>query len=364
MASQWEKFKQRYPSLVPTINASGLAPEFETKKSEFKEFYGTAYATLRAAEKTVRNLLELLSSQDDIATPKITSRVKDRDECIRKFEIKYRNDVERKGEDYKIQDYISDLIGIRVTCIYETDIEKVCDIIRNNFEVMAITDKTKMLVVDPDSFGYKGIHLDVKLDNHRRTFPEYKNFSDMNFEIQVRSIVQDAWSEVDHRLKYKKQIPDALKRRIYRLAALFELADQEFAAVRNLTVDLERAAEEAVTPSPEEENHPLNSFSFLSIMKSRYPLYHFDPIKVDGFVDEVKIMKPDLTIEEFLIALGNHAKVVEDWKEAMVESGFNINPFTEIRHVLYLHSSSIFDNMLYPRQRNEFLDWIRDRPAA
>ena len=75
-------------------------------------------------------------------------------------------------------------------------------------------------------FGYKGLHLDLKLDDERKILPEYVGFGDQQFEVQIRTIVQDAWSEVDHKLKYKKEIPSDIKRRIYRLAALFELADQ------------------------------------------------------------------------------------------------------------------------------------------
>ena len=66
--------------------------------------------------------------------------------------------------------------------------------------------------------------------------------ADYRFEVQIRTIVQDAWSEVDHKLKYKKQIPAFLQRRINRFAAIFELADQEFEAIRDITYQLEQDA--------------------------------------------------------------------------------------------------------------------------
>ena len=50
----------------------------------------------------------------------------------------------------------------------------------------------------------------------------------MAFELQIRTIIQDSWSVLDHKIKYKKSIPGQLKRRINVLSALFELADREF----------------------------------------------------------------------------------------------------------------------------------------
>jgi len=44
----------------------------------------------------------------------------------------------------------------------------------------------------------------------------------------MRTIIQDAWSILDHKIKYKKSIQQSLKRRINRLSALFEIADDEF----------------------------------------------------------------------------------------------------------------------------------------
>lgn len=91
------------------------------------------------------------------------------------------------------------------------------------------SDKTQQLE-EEGAFGYKGLHLDLKLLPNRQELPEYRRFRDLRFEVQLRTIVQDAWSALDHKIKYKKNIPHVLKRRINRLAAIFELADQEFLA--------------------------------------------------------------------------------------------------------------------------------------
>ena len=57
---------------------------------------------------------------------------------------------------------------------------------------------------------------------------EAEKFKNIRIELQIRTVIQDAWSILDHKIKYKNSIPQKLKRRINRLSALFEIADEEF----------------------------------------------------------------------------------------------------------------------------------------
>lgn len=184
---------------------------FEDKSSEFRETYSRNFGLYTSAEKAFRNLVHLLLSNSDIEISKVISRVKDRDECISKFIYKYKNTLEQENNlDYRVVDYITDLIGVRVVCLYEADIALVEAIMRDHFAVLDKTDKTKILYSDENSFGYKGLHLDLKLSGKRCDLDEYSKFTDLRFELQIRSIVQDAWSEIDHKLKYKKSLPRSL----------------------------------------------------------------------------------------------------------------------------------------------------------
>ncbi|MBI4489516.1 MAG: hypothetical protein HY694_10565 [Deltaproteobacteria bacterium] len=54
------------------------------------------------------------------------------------------------------------------------------------------------------------------------------------FEIQIRTIAQDAWASISHYLDYKKEsdIPAQLRRDFYALSGLFYVADRHFAMLK------------------------------------------------------------------------------------------------------------------------------------
>lgn len=60
-------------------------------------------------------------------------------------------------------------------------------------------------------------------------------YAGLRAEIQVRTALQHAWSAVNHKLDYKSptEVPRELRRRLFRLSALFELADEQFSELRD-----------------------------------------------------------------------------------------------------------------------------------
>jgi putative GTP pyrophosphokinase len=265
--------------------------EYEAEKAAFREFYGENRASLEAALGSFRALIHSLLAAPDIAISGIGGRIKDRDESLKKFNRKYRTNLETFKTPYAIREKITDLIGLRVVCLYEDDVERVKDLVSEDFDLLGISDKTAQSEGTEDSFGYKGLHLDLKLNHTRKNMAEYKLYSDYPFELQIRT-VEDSWSIIDHKIKYKKSITSTLKRRINTPAALFELADREFRAIRDATTaEIDRADEtydeiEAETKTVEdnkeiikEVNHRryagLNAFNFLRIAKHFFPSFEF-----------------------------------------------------------------------------------------
>jgi len=184
--------------------------------------------------------------------------------------------------------------------------------------------------------------------------------------------VQDAWSSIDHKIKYKKNIPHNLKRRINRLAALFELADQEFVIIRNETVTLEQSATMApqtvrapimVEPTPIPEK--LTPFSFLRVVTSEFPSYHFHSFKIDGFVEDLIEVNSNITDEELKTALSESREKVEQYKDYQREKYLNrMNPYTIIRHALYLSDKDVYRAILFELQRTNFDKWLGNEHAC
>jgi ppGpp synthetase/RelA/SpoT-type nucleotidyltranferase len=353
--------------------------DFDLEKQEFRDFYADNFNILEDAKTSFCALINaLVSHGDNIAISKIDGRVKDKEECIRKFNLKYRKNLESEGLSYSIKKHITDLIGLRVVCLYEDDIEKIKNVLSRHFEVIDVTDKISLIEKTEGSFGYKGLHLDLKLGVERKGMPEYRAYADFNFEVQIRTIIQDSWSVLDHKIKYKKSIPNRLKRRINTLAALFELADREFREIRAATEEEIRKAEEELDEIPSATivgpqlpvSSPngrslLNAFGFLKIAKHFFRDFEFEPHKVDGFTEEIVSLEPEITKYKFNLYMKDNVAKVKLYKacfEANSNSAETLNPYTMIRHCLYLGDREKFSAILTNNSKEAFEQWLACQP--
>ena len=67
-------------------------------------------------------------------------------------------------------------------------------------------------------------------------------------EVQVRTILQHAWAEIEHDIQYKTSIttPDTIRRKFMSLAGLLEIADREFQAIQDEDKELKQLARTSV----------------------------------------------------------------------------------------------------------------------
>lgn len=350
--------------------------DFETEKADFRQYYDTNHAMLVYAKESFITLVNALVTNDgSIAIKEIEGRVKEKEECIKKFNQKYRQQLETDQTPYSIKDHISDLLGLRIICLYEDQIEHINKIIAEHFEIIQITDKSAALENTDGSFGYKGLHMDIRQGPERRAMPEYARLADLNFELQIRTIIQDSWSVLDHKIQYKKSIPPKLKRRINTLAALFELADREFREIREATqVELQKAqdepdepevinqVQEPVTshlPSTASSTDELNAFTFLKIAQHFFHDFVFEAHKVDGFVEEIVTSEPGITRAIFNKYMKHNIAKVKRY-QTYFEHKFpdTLYPYTVIRHCLYLGEPAFFSKMLTNIARERFEEWL------
>ena len=85
-----------------------------------------------------------------------------------------------------------------------------------------------------NEFGYMSDHYIVKLGKEC-SGPRYDEIKQLKCEIQVRTILMDAWDSVSHHLDYKQEIdiPSQFRRDFYALSGLFYVADSHFEILRD-----------------------------------------------------------------------------------------------------------------------------------
>ena len=150
----------------------------------------------------------------------ITTRVKEFDSLVDK--------CDRKGLSPKKVEEIEDISGIRVVFLFKRDEEIGRRLIEENLEILSSEDTVERL--SSDQFGYGSIHYQVRAKPEWLAVPTMAGLEGLQAEIQVRTVSQHIWAEVSHALQYKReaQVPDPIKRSLYRVSALLDLVDLEF----------------------------------------------------------------------------------------------------------------------------------------
>ncbi|WP_270887029.1 GTP pyrophosphokinase [Pedococcus sp. 5OH_020] len=131
---------------------------------------------------------------------------------------------------------ITDQIGVRVVTYLHADVTAVADMLSDQLSVLDDRDLGQE-TARQGRFGYSSRHLLVAIDPTRGAPPAYDTLRTRSASVQVRTILQHAWAEFEHDVRYKGTIPQEhvpdLDRRFTLAAGLLELADREFSAIRD-----------------------------------------------------------------------------------------------------------------------------------
>lgn len=186
-------------------------------KHEIIEKYSAIRGDLSEAAEGLKNKLVKALHLSGVKVHTVNQRVKS--------ELSVRSKISRPDKTYETICQLTDLIGIRVVTYFEDSVEEVARIVEENFDVDFERSIDKRVHVDPSTFGYRSLHYVCKPTAHSIDLP---------FEIQIRTVLQHAWAEIEHDLGYKfpEAVPAAIKRRFSRVAGLLEIADAEFVELR------------------------------------------------------------------------------------------------------------------------------------
>lgn len=201
-----------------------------TLKSDLKEIILSEYEKNKSLNEEFCTKIELLIkdilNENGIIYHSIDSRLKEESSLATK--------VENGESKYNSLSDITDVSGLRIITYFSDDVDKVAEVIMDEFSIDVANSVDKRLRLDPDRFGYLSLHYVVSLNEERIGLSEYKRFKNMKIEIQIRSILQHAWAEIEHDLGYKNKsaVPNVVRRDFSRLAGILELADEEFNRIR------------------------------------------------------------------------------------------------------------------------------------
>ncbi|MDR1565876.1 MAG: tetratricopeptide repeat protein [Treponema sp.] len=205
---------------MSTININPTIPDQNTFRRQYDDF-------LEAREAAVRELLARIESSFRVmpSRPSVKARVKDFGSYFKKY---LRLLKAGKAGDVPL---ITDIIAVRIVCPFLEDLAVVEEILQKLFAVTEIEHKGGDHTFR--EFGYESIHLLVEL-----TADVVRIAGDPGCsvaEVQIRTILQDAWAEVEHELVYKAEFTpfDApMKRKLAAVNASLSLADIIFQEIR------------------------------------------------------------------------------------------------------------------------------------
>jgi len=139
--------------------------------------------------------------------------------------------MDRKARKYHSIDEITDVVGFRVVCYFSDQVDAAASIIADAFDVDEERSCDKRSLIAPTTFGYLSLHYICSLPSGKG-FPE--DLCGVAFEVQIRTMLQHTWAEIEHDLGYKSElaVPYEVRRDFARVASLLEIADGYFMNIR------------------------------------------------------------------------------------------------------------------------------------
>lgn len=136
----------------------------------------------------------------------------------------------------EVEDKIEDIAGIRIICQFKEDIDKVVALIKQRSDMVVKSEKD--YIRNPKSSGYQSYHMilyyDINMVNETKR---------IQIEIQIRTMGMNFWATIEHSLqyKYKRNIPDPIKERLFNTAKAVVNLDEEMSTVREEIMDAQNA---------------------------------------------------------------------------------------------------------------------------
>lgn len=229
------EFQIQYPFTKEVIKKDNISEE------NLKAIYEDYISCISTYENQGNFIANILRSNPKVHSVK--SRLKRPDRLIEKIIRKTEDRRKKYGEDFNFtldnyKDEINDLIGIRVLHIFKDQWRDIHEFITNTWKVIEITANVREgdntdgfqelnIEVRERVSGYRSVHYLVEF---------YPTNEKVIAEIQVRTIFEEGYGEIDHCLRYShKEIPEILKSNLMLFNRLVGSADEMASLINNLS---------------------------------------------------------------------------------------------------------------------------------
>lgn len=210
--------------LVAALSEGSMARMMGTleKLKRLMSYYRCAIMEIETKFRVLDEQFSLRHERNPIDT--IKSRLKSPESILEK--------LNRRGYPKtlsSVESNLTDIAGVRVICSFKDDIYMLADCLLKQDDVKLIAAKDYIKNLKPN--GYRSLHLIVEtpiyLQDGRRQ---------MKAEVQLRTIAMEFWANLEHKLRYKKNLPPELAaataKRLYDCAERSALLDDEMQRVR------------------------------------------------------------------------------------------------------------------------------------
>ncbi len=236
--------------------------EFWRSQAQLIRTFLDARSKYEKLAEEVAYILEKSTQEAAVEFAHITHRAKTLDSFCEK--------ASRKGYKEPLKE-TSDIAGVRIVFLYLSDRPKFEAIVEHHFQIIEKVDKVEK--DGPERFGYGALHYVVKLGK-QNSGARYDDLKGLSCEIQVRSILQDAWAVVGHHLSYKQEsdVPKTLRRKLSALSGLFETVDDQFDRLRDERASYaEEVKKQIAEKGPEFLKSEINLENLVEFLKWRFP---------------------------------------------------------------------------------------------
>ena len=207
--------------------------EFKQTSGDGIESWNEVILVYNAALKQVQTKMEILNDEFQHVhqynpIEHIKARIKTPESIVKK--------LKRNGKESTIQnmiEYINDIAGIRVICSFSSDIYRIAAMIKEQKDIKVINIKD--YITYPKASGYRSYHMIV-------TVPVYLSdrIVDTKVEIQIRTVAQDFWASLEHKIHYKfeGEAPEHIRSELIECARMVSDLDARMLALNDEILEL------------------------------------------------------------------------------------------------------------------------------